>query len=86
MIFVTINRHCVGRNGSLGHKIADYDWPTDVVPRVGEIVTVHPTTEISEESWSGEVTGVQYVFARGVRAHLTVLDSTERAMELARTR
>jgi hypothetical protein len=61
----------------LGALVESYDLTgaQDTLPRVGELVTVHPNIEPDEDSWTGEVTGVQHVFGRGSLPILTVRES-----------
>lgn len=58
----------------LGDLIDTYEWYADAIPRVGEHVTVHPDLEITEKSWTGQVTGVHHVFSRGTPHVITVMD------------
>jgi hypothetical protein len=66
-------RHCVGDLIETVHYSADF------LPRVGNIITVHPEGEPSEKSWTAKVTGVQHVFTHGrpPRACLTAIDEKE---------
>lgn len=62
-------------SGALGLKLGEYLWPVESVPRVGEIVTVHPGANLEPgiESRTGTVSAVQHVFTRGQLAVVTVL-------------
>lgn len=70
---ITINRYSTasrmlvggGLELGLGELIDSTEWGSDVLPRNGDLITVHPEGYIADESWTGTVTGVQHVYSAG---------------------
>jgi hypothetical protein len=65
---VVVSRHerkLLVRDGSMiasvGEHIDNVQLDLEACPRAGELLTVHPTGEPSDESWTVQITGVQHV-------------------------
>lgn len=71
MMRVQIRRYR-NESGRLGDHMSTHFLMAHMVPRIGELVTVHPLGVVGEMSWTGTVTGVQHVFSEYVTAVVTV--------------
>lgn len=60
---IVINRHKYTYDMGVGELVERIECALPFIPRQGELITVHPGKEPSEESWTGKVTGIQHVIA-----------------------